>query len=77
VGQRAVPGDVDVAAEQRLDLAVVGREEGEVDDDAVLAEVVAEALPQRDRPGIGGDGADQEKNVLHSVPRRTGPDATT
>src|SRR5581483_4584511 len=67
VGSARVPGDVDLAGEQRLDEALVVRVEDVVGRDAGLAEVVTEALPDRDDPRVVGDGADEEEIAPHGT----------
>ena len=63
-GRAGVPGDVDVPGQQLLDLPLVVGEQREVEVDAGVAEVVADALPDGDHLGVVGDGA-QEDRVSH------------
>ena len=51
---------IDVAREERLDLALVVGEEGEVEVHPLLAEVVADALPDGHHLGVVGDGAKED-----------------
>ena len=60
VGGVRVPGDVDVAGEQRVDEALVVRVEDVVGRDAFSREVLAEPLPDRDDARVVCDRADED-----------------
>src|SRR4051794_174594 len=62
IGDRRVPGDVDDAGEQGLDLGFVAGEQDVVEGDRrLIDEVVLERLPDRHRLGVIGDGAQADR----------------
>src|SRR5262245_33256694 len=48
VRERRVPGDVDVPRDELFDLPLVVREQREIERHALLAKIIANALPDRD-----------------------------
>ena len=64
--ERRVPGDVDVAGEQLLDLPLVIRKEREVERRALLAKIFANAFPYRDDFRIVRNGSEQNR-LIHSI----------
>ncbi len=71
VRERGVPRHVDVAGQERLDLALVVREQREVHRHPVLGEVLADALPDRHHLRIVGHRAEENRRIAHK-PRTTG-----
>jgi hypothetical protein len=69
VRERRVPGDVNMAGKQRLDLPFVIGEQRKIHGRAGLVEVVADPFPNGDDFRIVGDGAEQDRFV-HAVPKK-------
>ena len=73
VGGVRVPGDVDLAVQQRVDEALVVGVEDVVGRRAGAGEVLAEALPDRDDARVVGHRADEDRVALMAPGARRGP----